>query len=276
MATYIHGATCAREADRLETQAAFAATFSLRDLDLLAGQRVLDLACGVGAMIGQLATRFPTLQLVGVDHQLPALHIAQAQHPIAAYLQADAVELPFANASFDFVHGSWLLEHLQSPQTVLREVHRVLRRGGHCQFSEVDNTSFWMTPEDPDVCAVQEALNRAQIAGGGDPYIGRRLDHLLRDAGFVQVDVHAQALRGDAANPFVFQNLIAISAAVFESVEQALGPEMTEPIRRAAARLRMLPSIEGSAIYYAPVIGRGTRPYPAVSLRPATSVHAAG
>jgi SAM-dependent methyltransferase len=259
MATYIHGATCAREADRLEIQAAFAATFSLCDLDVWAGQWVLDLACGVGAMTGQLATRFPTLQLVGVDHQLPALHIAQAQHPIAAYLQADAAELPFANATFDFVHGSWLLEHLRSPQTMLREVHRVLKGGGYCQFSEVDNTSFWMTPEDPDVCAVLEAIDRAQIAGGGDPYIGRRLDQLLRDAGFVQVEVHAQALRGDAANPFVFQNLITIFTEIFASVGHALGPEMTEPIRRATARLRMLPSIEGSAIYYAPVIGRGTR-----------------
>jgi hypothetical protein len=117
-----------------------------------------------------------------------------------------------------------------------------------------------MTPQDADVCAVLEALNRAQIAGGGDPYIGRRLDQLLRDVGFVQVDVQAQALRGDAANPFVFQNLITILTEIFASVEQALGPEMTGPIRRAAARLRMLPSIEGSAIYYAPVIGRGIRP----------------
>jgi len=116
MATNIHGATHAREADRLETQAAFVATFSLRDLDPPAGQPVLDLACGVGAMTAQLATQFPTLQLVGVDRQLPALHIAQAQHPIATYLQADATELPFANATFDFVHGSWLLEHLRSPR----------------------------------------------------------------------------------------------------------------------------------------------------------------
>jgi hypothetical protein len=146
------------------------------------------------------------------------------------------------------------------PQTVLREVHRVLKSGGHCQFSVVDNTSFWMMPENPDVYAVQEALDRAQIAGGGDRHIGHRLDQLLRDAGFVQVEVHAQALRGDAANPLVFQNLITIFTEIFASVEQALGPEMTEPIRRAAARLRMLPSIEGSAIYYAPVIGRGIRP----------------
>jgi len=42
--------------------------------------------------------------------------------------------LPFANASFDCVVASWVLEHLAAPQAVFAEVARVLRPGGRFVF----------------------------------------------------------------------------------------------------------------------------------------------
>jgi ubiquinone/menaquinone biosynthesis C-methylase UbiE len=133
MIDYIHGETYPKEIARLEHIAAFTAHFVFRDLALRSGQRVLDLACGVGAMTEQLANRWSSIRLFGVDIQMRSLRIAKANHPIAFYTQTDGANLPFRNNTFDFVHCSWLLEHVPSRLAVLKEVHRVLKTGGQCQ-----------------------------------------------------------------------------------------------------------------------------------------------
>ena len=259
MPEYIHGDTDSEEIARLEHMATFTANFIFRNFNLRPGQRVLDLACGVGAMTEQLTNRFSGISLFGVDIQLRPLLVAQAEYPIASYLQADGVCLPFCDETFDCVHCSWLLEHVQSPLNVLREIRRVLRVGGQCQFTEVDNSSFKTIPECPEVVEVMSTLNQIQVENGGDPYIGRQLGQLLKEVGFSNVKVLPLNLRGDVSNSFVFRGLTEVFANIFESVEQTLGPKLVPKILIAATWLRALPEVEGSAIFYSPVVGRGTR-----------------
>ena len=260
MSAYIHGQNSVHEVARLEYMAAFTAPFMLRDLALHAGQRVLDLGCGVGAMTQQLANYFDGLHLFGVDIQRGSLATAQANHPMVGYTLADAARLPYQAQVFSFVHSSWLLEHVPSPLAVLHEVRRVLKPNGQCQFTEVDNASFQTTPEYPEVSAVLETLNRIEReTGSGDPYIGQHLGAYFEKAGFARVDVHAQQLIGDASHPAVFAALIEVFAAILESVESTLGIATAPTLRQAVARLRALPSTEGSAICYAPVIARAMR-----------------
>jgi len=259
MEYYIHGETRSSEISRLDYMAAFAANFILRDLKLFPGQRVLDLACGVGAMTGQLARRFPGIHLFGVDIQFGQLRAAQLNHPIALYVYADAVHLPFRDQIFDCVHCTWVLEHVASPLKILKEARRVLKAGGTCQFTEVDNASFRTTPEYSEVMAVIGGFSQLQTQSLGDPYIGQRLDYLFREAGFSSVEARPEHLRGDASNPFILRSLSTIFADICESVELVLGPQMADTIHIAIARLRALPSAEGGAIYYSPVIVRATR-----------------
>lgn len=259
MSDYIHGETDPHEIARLEHMAVFTAHFVLRDLALRPGQRVLDLACGVGAMTEQLAIRCPSIRLFGVDIQMRSLHSAKANHPSAIYSQADAACLPFSDNTFDFVHCSWLLEHVPSPLKILNEVYRVLKVGGLCQFTEVDNSSFRTDPEYSEVLEVMSTLCRIQIESGGDPEIGRQLVRLFQAAGFSDVEALPLDLRGDESDTFVMRGLTAVFANIFESVEQTLGLEMAPKVRIAAARLRQLHSVKGGAIFYSPVVGRGTR-----------------
>jgi len=258
MREYIHGDFDPRETARLEFHATFVERFALRDLRLDRGQLVLDLGCGVGAMTARLAECFPGIGLFAVDVGRSALRMAHANHPVAAYIQADRAALPFQDEAFDCVRASWLLEHVESPVTILRGVRRVLRVGGQCQFLEVDNSTLRTTPEYPEVLEVVHALNRAQCDRGGDPHIGRRLAELLREAGCSQLEVMPVPLCGTPSNPSVFHSVTRVFADIFESVAQTLGPTMAPRIQAAAARLRALPVDEGT-IHYAPVLGRGVR-----------------
>ena len=259
MPEYIHGETDSKEIERLEHMAAFTANLIFKDFECHSGKRMLDLGCGVGAMTQQLYNRFPGVHLSGVDIQLQSLRVAQSQHPIAFYAYADGANLPFCDNAFDCVHSSWLLEHVRSPLNILHEIRRVLKVGGQCQFLEVDNSSLKTVPEYPEVDGVMSTLNRMQIESGGDPYIGRRLGQLLKEADLSNVTVIPLNLRGDSSNYYVFEGLTEVFANIFESVEQTLGPKMIPIIRIAAAKLRGIQVAEGDAILYSPVIGRGTR-----------------
>jgi ubiquinone/menaquinone biosynthesis C-methylase UbiE len=65
--------------------------------------------------------------LVGVDPDLEALRDNRACH---VRLKADTAALPFADGCFDLVTSNMVFEHVEDPQAILREIRRVLRRGG--------------------------------------------------------------------------------------------------------------------------------------------------
>src|SRR5918995_860125 len=73
MREYIHGPTDLDEVARLEHQAVFIGERALRGFPAQAGDRVLDLGTGVGAMAAQLLRLFPGACVVGLDRQRSAL-----------------------------------------------------------------------------------------------------------------------------------------------------------------------------------------------------------
>ena len=63
---YIQG-TSAREQQRLIVQAALLAPLLAANLELHPGERLLEIGCGVGAVLGQIARSHPHTQLSGID-----------------------------------------------------------------------------------------------------------------------------------------------------------------------------------------------------------------
>jgi demethylmenaquinone methyltransferase / 2-methoxy-6-polyprenyl-1,4-benzoquinol methylase len=86
---------------------------------------VLDLCCGTG----DIALRFGG-NVVGVDFTHEMLRVAQTRNGRIHWLRADALRLPFADASFDVVSVGYGLRNLADLETGLREIYRVLRPGG--------------------------------------------------------------------------------------------------------------------------------------------------
>ena len=101
-------------------------------VDLRAGERVLDVACGNGNAALAAARRF--CQVVGVDY-VPALlerasRRARAEGLEATFQEADAEALPFADASFDVVLSTCGAMFAPDQEQTARELLRVCRPGG--------------------------------------------------------------------------------------------------------------------------------------------------
>ncbi len=260
MADYIHGGTDLREVARLVKQAlVWVAPRMLQDFTASPGMRVLDLGTGVGAMAAALVRRHPGIDLWGLDLRAAQLRQARALHPVATYVQADATRLPFPDASFDRVHASWVLEHIPDPAAVLREVRRILVPGGQCFFLEVDNATLRLVPPSPVVEEALQLLNSVQQASGGDPFIGQKLAGLLRAAGFSRVDVHPVHVHGSAGDPETLRASAEELAEIFESLDEALGPDKAPLLHAAARAARELPQVPGAEFHYRPVAALGTR-----------------
>lgn len=256
---YVHGGTDAREVARLEKQADFTAAFTFQSLELGPGLKVLDLATGVGAMGARLLRFCPGIQLVGVDLSQAQLAAARINHPGLPVVHGDATLLPFPEATFDRVHCSWLLEHVPSPVAVLEEVRRVLRPGALCHFVEVDNATFRTTPTCPSASEVMARLNEAQLRGGGDPFVGRKLEAAFSAAGFSRFEVERRPLLGEAHDPDFFQAFVDEFVDIFAGLDESLGAAAMPVIARAIAELNALPRTPGGTIGYTPSIARAWR-----------------
>jgi SAM-dependent methyltransferase len=106
----------------------------LRLLDIHTGDTVLDIACGPGnttrSQVGQVG---PNGLAVGVDSSATMLAQAVKETPAGSpvgYVRADAVDLPFADATFDAVSCYGALYLMDEPIAALREMIRVLRPAG--------------------------------------------------------------------------------------------------------------------------------------------------
>lgn len=98
--------------------------------DLVAGKRVLDVACGEGygsSMLAEVA-----VAVTGVDISSEAVLHAEATYvkPNLTYLEGSATALPFADASFEVVVSFETIEHLAGQAEMVSELRRVLRPEG--------------------------------------------------------------------------------------------------------------------------------------------------
>src|SRR6476620_7006240 len=115
---YLHG----HHASVLASHGARTATDSAAYLlpHLHPGLRVLDVGCGPGTITIDLAGRVAPGAVIGIDAEdspleAARLYAAPAEAGNVTFQVADAMALPFPDASFDVVHAHQVLQHVPDP-----------------------------------------------------------------------------------------------------------------------------------------------------------------
>ena len=144
-----------------------------------APQRILDVGCGTGYLLRQLAARCPqAAELAGID---PAPAMIGAARAAAAssrlrWLPGAAEHLPFPAGTFDLVVSSTSFDHWADQQAGLAQCARVLAPGGWLVLT--DQFSRWLAPT---LIASRRPKARTR----------RRATRLLTAAGFQAIQWHS-------------------------------------------------------------------------------------
>lgn len=105
------------------------------------GDRILEVGCGTGSLLMQIARTRPSVDITGLDPDPKALARAKRKADAASVaIRLDrgfADALPYADASFDRVFSCFMFHHLTDADEkvrALREIRRVLKPGGRLQL----------------------------------------------------------------------------------------------------------------------------------------------
>ncbi len=171
-------------------------------VDLSHAQAILDAGCGDGFDLRQIGLEVSdTASLVGIDvstKDITAARTATEHDSRFSFMTCDLEQkLPFAEASFDVVFSTNVLECIPDKQGLLSELHRLLRPGGQVVLSHFD----WDTQV---INGANKQLIRQLVhtyadwqqpwMRACDPWMGRRLCSVLNASGLFEGKIHTYTL----------------------------------------------------------------------------------
>jgi ubiquinone/menaquinone biosynthesis C-methylase UbiE len=164
----------------------------LLDMGFKKGMRFLDAGCGTGAMVRTVKGYDPkNKHIYGVDANKKFLTFSSSlkSRNRADYYAGNLYKLPFKDKSFDFVWTRFVLEHLINPLAAIKEMKRVLKKGGIIAMGDLDGNCVYHYPINPDFERNLNTILKSLGPYGFDPFIGRKLFYFLRALKFANIHV---------------------------------------------------------------------------------------
>ncbi|RNM15070.1 class I SAM-dependent methyltransferase [Nocardioides pocheonensis] len=133
-------------------------------VDLVAGQRALDVGCGPGALTARLVQRLGVDRVAAIDPSAPFVEAARTRFPGLDVRRGSAEDLPFGDGAFDAALAQLVVHFMEDPVRGLAEMARVTRPGGTVAACVWDHggdrgplSTFWSVVGEIDPDAVDES-----------------------------------------------------------------------------------------------------------------------
>jgi SAM-dependent methyltransferase len=144
-----------------------------------AGQRVLDVGCGPGALTAELVARLGPAAVSAVDPSAPFVDAARARNPEVDVQQASAERLPYPDQAFDAALAQLVVHFMSDPVVGLAEMRRVTRPNGVVAACVWDHAGgqgplspLWEAAHELD----PEVKDESQLAGSREGDLARLFD----------------------------------------------------------------------------------------------------
>jgi len=144
-----------------------------------AGQRVLDVGCGPGALAAELVSRLGAGAVTAVDPSDTIVEAARERLPGVRVERAQAERLPFPDDAFDAALAQLVVHFMADPVAGLREMARVTRTGGvvaACVWDHAGGqgplSAFW----DAARVLVPDVDDESGLAGAREGHLRELLD----------------------------------------------------------------------------------------------------
>ncbi len=152
------------------------------------GRVFVDIGCGLGFDVERLAKK-TSGKIIGLDASQEFLRDARQRSQKlgitnADYVVADALQTCLEDEHSDGARVDRTLQHLEHPELAIREMARIVRKGGRIVCAEPDWGSFFIDDDDADCF---EAVYHQWTKSIRNPYIGRELPRLMKSAGLTDI-----------------------------------------------------------------------------------------
>ncbi|NBH03480.1 methyltransferase domain-containing protein [Amycolatopsis sp. SID8362] len=202
-------------------------TYDLLRLD--EGRHVVDVGCGAGRAVAELATRGS--RPIGVDPDSRMLAAARRRWPEHDFREGVAAELPLDDGSVAGYRADKVFHELADPAAALAEARRVLEPGGWIVLIGQDWDTFVIDSDDPELT---RTIVHARAGTVPSPRAARGYRTLLLDAGFEDVTVEVRtAILTDRLMLPVLAGLAAAASAAGSVERDQAETWLAEQTRRA-------------------------------------------
>ncbi|MDF2477251.1 MAG: ubiquinone biosynthesis protein UbiE [Sphingobacterium sp.] len=187
---------------------------------------VADLGCGTGMDAVNLAKMLgKDVQVIGVDHDAALInHAKSGSREInnVNFVQGEVYQLDFENEAVSGVRMERLVQHLTDPQSMFREVYRILGKGQPLVIVEtIWNSLTFYTQHVTIEAKICQYLTEEKVYNG---WAGNKLTADLLANGFLQVQLQTLCMvtrSKEEANRYLFLDKILMEMIEKDKLSQS-------------------------------------------------------